>query len=175
MTAGGGLVLVGLRRSGKSSVGRVLAAELGRPFLDLDEEVARLAGRSPGVLLREEGETAFRAWELRALSHVSPGEGLVLAAGGGTPLDPEAARLMTSLGRVVYLHVPLEELAARAAADPAPEQRPLLGGAATPEEEVRRLYRDRDALFRRLAAEVVDASGGIQQTAGRCRRVLKAL
>ena len=155
--AGKGVVLIGLRRSGKSTVGRILAQALGRPFVDLDERCAALAGRPVAAFLREEGEEAFRALELRALAALDA-PSAVLACGGGTPLGPGARELLVAHGPLIYLRASPEELKVRAAADQRPGDRPLLAGSdALSEVEV--LYARRDPIYRDLATHVVPADG----------------
>src|SRR6185437_526734 len=63
-----GLALVGLRGSGKSTVGRLLARRLGRPFVDADVELEARAGRPIREIFAEQGEPAFRDWEERVLA-----------------------------------------------------------------------------------------------------------
>ena len=107
------LALLGLRASGKSTVGRWLAERLGRPFLDLDDlllEAARRAGRreeSAGKLLAEAGPAEFRAFEAEALRRVlEPGLEVVLATGGGVleRADKLLSGLFPRSGRLVVVH-----------------------------------------------------------------------
>ena len=64
---GGGLVLVGYRGTGKSTVGRLLAERSGRPFVDADDEIEARAGRSTRAIFEESGEPVFRDWEERVI------------------------------------------------------------------------------------------------------------
>ena len=159
------IVLIGLRRSGKSSLGLRLAQELRYDFIDLDTLVHRRTGRTPAAWMSARpiavGEAAFRTLEaeaLQALLDAGPRDGLVLAAGGGTPTWAPSAALLQQLGTVIHLELSADEAAQRAALDPNPEQRPLLAGG-TAEEEARLLHAERTPLFRRLAATNLDASG----------------
>src|SRR4051812_8462078 len=83
--ARGHVWLVGMMGSGKSTVGKRLAARLDRPFVDLDERIETEAGRSIGDIFERDGEPAFRALESRVLARVADGPDAVVATGGGAP------------------------------------------------------------------------------------------
>ena len=89
-----GLALVGLRGTGKSTVGRILAERLGRPFADADVELAARAGRPIRAIFAELGEPGFRDLEEETLAALVAGPPLVLATGGGAVLrETNRARL----------------------------------------------------------------------------------
>lgn len=110
--------------AGKSTVGPRLAARLGRPFLDSDQEVERAAGRTIAEIFAQEGEARFRALEREAIERASR-VAAVVALGGGAIAQPGAAKRLRARGRIVHLDAPLECLLERIgeAAD-----RPLLAG-----------------------------------------------
>jgi shikimate kinase len=82
-----GIVLVGYRATGKSTVGRLVAERLARPFLDLDREVEALEGRSIRSIFLEAGELAFRELESRVIGGLADRlAGGVVATGGGAIL-----------------------------------------------------------------------------------------
>jgi len=166
-----GVVLIGLRRAGKTSVGRALARRSGRVLLDLDDEVARLSGHTPGVILRDEGELCFRAWERAAVQGVLGQPGAVVACGGGTPVNEDCGDLLVAYGQVLYLEVSASELMARARAGENPKNRPLLAGSSM-EEEVRLLLAARDPVFRELADHVVPAGAAPQVVLELCLAAL---
>lgn len=126
--------LVGMMGAGKSSVGRVLARELGCAFVDTDEEVARTAGRSLPEIFENDGEAAFRRLERDAITTAGP-LAAVVALGGGAIAQPGTAELLARTGIVVYLRAELETLERRIG-DAA--TRPLLRKFA-PEARRRRL------------------------------------
>jgi shikimate kinase len=149
------VALVGLRCSGKSSVGRELARLLARPFVDLDDEVAGLAGTdSAGAVIEELGLDAFRRLEARALERLlSSGEPGVLATGGGVvelPLNRQWLALHT---RCVWLRAEPALLCARLLADPV--LRPSLTGA-DPADEIEGLARARAPLYAEVAEYTLD-------------------
>ena len=104
------LVLVGMPGSGKTTVGRALAEQTGRPFVDLDGEIVRRAGKSIPEIFSQEGETAFRTLEQAVLAEVCAGAGQIVATGGGAVLRPENRAAMRRTGRVYLLRRKLEEL-----------------------------------------------------------------
>lgn len=149
------VVLIGLRASGKSTLGRLLAERLGVGFVDLDDRTAaRLGAPSAGAGLRAAGEAAFREAEAGALEEALRAGGVV-ALGGGTPLAPGAADALRACGApIVYLHASVEELESRLSSSDL-ATRPSLTGAGTV-GEVGGVYAARDPLFRSLSTVVVD-------------------
>jgi shikimate kinase len=126
------LVLIGLRASGKSTTGRLLAQELGVPFVDLDDRTATLLGaETVGEAFRSAGEQRFREAESQALRAALDEPPQVIALGGGTPTAPGAAAMISaardsSAAAVVFLDPGLETLAARLERDEG--DRPSLTG-----------------------------------------------
>ena len=113
------IVLVGPPSAGKTSVGLLLAAELGVPFADTDDLVAAAAGKPVGDIFIEDGEQVFRELErgavARGLDAVGPGGG-VLALGSGAVLDPDVRRMLA--GQViVYLEAGFATVAKRIGMD----------------------------------------------------------
>ena len=146
------LALLGLRCSGKSSVGRELARLLDRELVDLDERIVRLFGaedtspaRTAGLILEERGESRFRDLEETALVEtlLAP-RPLVIATGGGVVERPANRRRLAGACVCVWLRAPLPELARRMRSDPTP--RPSLTGA-DPADELEALARRRDPWY----------------------------
>ena len=109
-----GLVLIGYRGTGKTSVGRLVAAKTGRPFADADVEVESRSGRSIRRIFEEGGETAFRAWESLILADLANRlAGGVLATGGGAILAEANRALLRRFGFVTWLTADAETLARR--------------------------------------------------------------
>ena len=97
------IYLVGMPGSGKSVVGRELAGRLGVPFIDLDEEIEREAGRSVSQIFTEQGEPAFRAMEATALTKAATQDPAVVACGGGVVLEPANRITLRATGTAVFL------------------------------------------------------------------------
>ncbi len=110
--------------SGKTHWGRLLAAHLHVPFMDLDTAIEQGECQSVGVLFAEKGEPVFREMErdyLHRLVKLSPG---IIATGGGAPCFFDNLEFMKSTGRVIYLQTPAVVLARHLAGGRA--ARPLL-------------------------------------------------
>jgi shikimate kinase len=146
------IYLVGMPGAGKSVVGRELAGRLGVPFVDLDAEIERVAGRTVPRIFAEDGEESFRALEAEALVDAGTDDPSVVACGGGVVLEPANRITLRATGTVVFLDVPLETLHARVR--PA-EDRPLIRD----EGALERLLAEREPLYREFAAHVVEGTG----------------
>jgi len=173
------IALLGLRCSGKTTVGRLLARELVLPFVDLDEETLR-AGRyagwhvgSVGELLERAGRAVFRDLEAGALRRaLEPSPRLVLATGGGVVERADNRVWLRRVARCVYLEVPLDVLARRLASDPAP--RPALLGE-DPVAELAALLARREPHYRALAESVVECGDApAEEIARRIHAALEA-
>lgn len=104
------IVLIGMPGSGKTTVGQEAARLAGKPFIDLDGEIVRRAGRPIPEIFAGEGEEAFRALERDVLAEACAKGGQVIATGGGAVLRPENRAAMRRTGRVYRLKRKLEDL-----------------------------------------------------------------
>jgi shikimate kinase len=155
------LYLVGMMGTGKSAVGRPLAAALGYRFLDADTSVERVAGRSIPELFAEVGEPGFRDLETAVLGQIASWHSLVVATGGGVVTRPENWGHMQQ-GVVVWLDAPPELLLSRLAADPSP--RPLLQ-TADPESQLTILLSQRQRLYAQADLHIRQNGEPIEQVA----------
>ncbi|MEZ5658512.1 MAG: shikimate kinase [Burkholderiaceae bacterium] len=119
------IFLVGMPGSGKSTVGRRLAARLDRPFIDADHEIEARCGVSIATIFDIEGEAGFRERETRVLQALAEQRDVIVATGGGAVLRPVNRRLLRENGVVLYLDASLGELWNRLRHD---RRRPLLRG-----------------------------------------------
>ncbi|HLH40791.1 MAG TPA: shikimate kinase [Bryobacteraceae bacterium] len=149
------LYLVGFMGCGKSTVGRILAGELGWKFVDLDEEIERREKTSIAELFDQRGEAAFREIESDALRErvhqAQMGRPQVVALGGGAFLSEENFELVTNNGVTVWLDCPLDRIRQRINGQ---TQRPLARDA----EMLEKLFEKRRAAYARAdyRVEVVD-------------------
>ena len=119
MGSGRAVFLVGFMGSGKTEVGSRIAALLGVPFVDLDERISAAAGKAVPAIFAEHGEAHFRALESQTLRELEPmlPQGVVVATGGGSCVDPDNRAWMRAHGIVVWLDASLAALEARVARD----------------------------------------------------------
>ena len=137
--------LVGPMGAGKSTIGRVLAGELGLPFHDTDRVIEERTGADIPWIFDVEGESGFRAREL------AEHEPAVVATGGGIVLSPANRDLMRGSGFVCYLTAAVDQLVERTARD---KKRPLLQ-VENPRQKIVDLLAERDPLYRQVADFVV--------------------
>jgi len=142
------LCLIGLRGSGKTTVGRLLAARLGLPFADADDEVERRAGLTVAEIFARCGERRFRELERETLLELLARDGLVLATGGGCVLDPDVRAALRRTGTTVWLDAAPAVRAERSAGSGRP---PLTAWGGGPAEE-EQVAREREPLYRACAA-----------------------
>ena len=147
--------LIGFMGAGKSTVARMVAEQLGRPCVDLDDAIVAVAGRSLREIFEDSGERAFREFESAQLSMLADAEPSVVACGGGIVVRDENRSALKHMGLVVYLKVSAGETLARVGADGT---RPLLSGpggviAAT------RLLEARESLYAAVADVAIDTVG----------------
>jgi len=138
------IILVGMMAAGKTSVGRRLARSRGWEFFDSDGQVEAMTGRTVADIWRGDGEEAFRLLEARVLNDaLASGTPRVIAAAGGTVLDPVNRRLIAQHHPVVWLRARPETLVGRLG---SATHRPLLdadpAGTLAALDAVRRPFYD---------------------------------
>jgi shikimate kinase len=152
----GHVVLVGLSGSGKSTVGRLLAAALGRPLYDTDALLAERTGLPVPELLRRD-EAGFRRQEEEVIAALAALPRGVVATGGGAVLSPRSRASLRTENVVVWLRAPVATLIARLAAGDAGDERPLLAGDA--QVGLAALDHARAALYAACADHTVETAG----------------
>ena len=152
----GHLVLVGLMGSGKTTVGRLLAERLHRPFFDSDEMVEARTGRTVREIFETDGEAAYRPLETEALLEaLAASEPAVIAAAGGVVVSPvNRAALKDRAGEVVWLRASPLLLVDRALRQ---DHRPLL--EHDPMGTLAHMAADRTPLYTEVADRIVDIDG----------------
>lgn len=164
------VILVGLSGAGKTTVGRLVATTLGAPFLDLDDEVQRRAGKPIAEIFRQDGEPVFRALEAACGRDALGGPAAVVATGGGFFEDDANRQLARTGGLAVYLRVAPATAAARLGGG---GRRPLLENG-DPAARLAELLARREAGY--LAADHIvetdgaTADGVARQVASLARR-----
>lgn len=146
------IILVGPMGSGKTTIGKQLARELGRPFYDSDLAIEQRTGASIPLIFEKEGEEGFRRRERTVIGDLLQLKDIVLATGGGAVIDPENRKTMAAHGFVIYLSVPIDLLLKRTAND---RNRPLLQ-TDNPRKKMQELLEVRDPLYREVANIVLE-------------------
>ncbi len=167
--ASGNVFLIGPMGAGKTTVGRLLARELGLAFFDSDHEIETSLNASISWIFDVEGEAGFRRRESRMIAQLTERRKILLATGGGAVLDPGNRALLREHGAVVYLYVPLEAQLSRTLKD---KNRPLL---RTPDrkQRIRELFETRHPIYSGLADITVEAKRRYPQLV--CRAIQREL
>ena len=168
------VVLVGMMGVGKTSLGKRLAAALGAPFVDADEEIERAAQMTIPEIFANFGEPYFRDGERRVIArllgagedatpHHHPVPVKVIATGGGAFCDAETRALILSRGIAVWLDADLDTLVERTARK---DNRPLLR-QGNPREILARLKAEREPAYAQAPIHVISGKGPHGRTLGR--------
>lgn len=148
------IILIGMRGSGKSHVGKLLAEKLNRDFFDSDTEVEKQADTSIVDIVATAGWDAFRALESRCIRRLASKSNAVIATGGGVVLREENIAALKKNGVIVFLHVPLPDLRERISGKDL-ATRPSLTGIS-PADELAGIWEQRKDAYFRAADIVVD-------------------
>lgn len=154
MLFGALISLVGMPGSGKSTVGRHVARQIGLPFVDSDHVIEQRIGCSIRDYFETQGEAAFRDVEQGVIDEVTQRADVVIATGGGAVLREANRQALHTRTTVVYLRSTPEDLARRLRHD---THRPLLHqGGADPVRRLRALFQERDPLYRSTAHFIIE-------------------
>ena len=151
LLAGRPIVLVGMMGAGKTTVGRRLAAKLGRHFVDSDEEVEKAAGMTIEDIFKAHGEADFRAGEVRVIARLLKDRDLVLGTGGGAFVNNETRALVKSSAVSVWIKADFELLFARVQRR---SNRPLLK-TANPRQTLQDLIEKRYPIYAEADVTIV--------------------
>jgi len=133
--------------SGKSTLGRGLALDMGLTFVDLDNEIQLKKGKTIAKIFEDEGENVFRSLESEALKEISNRiDSFVMSTGGGAPCYHQNMKFMNTEGQTIYLSIGLEELVKRLRAEI--KTRPLLTGKASLKTKVENLLKTRSDIYK---------------------------
>jgi shikimate kinase len=163
------LYLVGFMGTGKSTVGRQAARQLGFEFLDSDHEIERKEGRPVSQIFAEKGEAAFRAMERAFIEQGHPSRNCVVSCGGGLVVPPGMLDLLRARGVIICMHAPIETILQRTM---HATHRPLLQ-VDDPEQRLRELYAQREALYRRTGTMVLTDKRPLREIVAHVMRVYR--
>ena len=154
-----GIRLIGYRCTGKSTVGRRLAENLGWPFYDTDRMIVERIHRTIKAWVEEKGWPAFRLEEKEVIQTIPGNRPAVVALGGGAVLDRENRERIREGGRVVWLTADLDTIMERMGRDPQnDDNRPSLSPKGR-REEIEEILMQRIPLYRQTADVTVDTRG----------------
>ncbi len=146
------VVLVGPMGAGKTTIGKLLAKELGFEFFDSDKEIEARSGANIPWIFDVEGESGFRDREQAVIAELVDFKDIVLATGGGAMLRPENRKNVSRNGFVVYLNTSVEQQYRRTHKD---RNRPLLQNSDDAKQTLTELFKVRDPIYREVADLVV--------------------
>lgn len=138
------IILTGFMGTGKSTLGRLLAQELGYRFIDTDSEIESRIGQTIAELFQEQGEQAFRKLEQELVYELAEQQGLVISTGGGLVLNPQNVAALQSSGQIICLTASAEEILERVSAQQ--HIRPLLQ-EKDPLKKIKKLLEEREPIY----------------------------
>lgn len=155
------VVLIGMPSCGKTTIGKALAKELSKDFVDSDEEIVKLTKMSIPEIFSNFGEAHFRELEAMVIANISLKQNCVIATGGGAILNGRNVELLKENGRLFFLDRPLDKLVTTI-------DRPLSSNA----ESLAQRYKERFKIYLSAADSVIDASGEIEDTKQKVKEML---
>lgn len=155
--------------AGKTTIGRLVAKQLGKTFIDSDHEIEEKTGVKIPIIFDLEGEEGFRKRESLMIESLCERDNIVLATGGGAVLKPENRKQLKEHGTVIYLHGKVHDLWLRTRHD---RSRPLLQGDNS-RKTLETLYAARHPIYSELADYTFQT--GKQSANEIVQRILKAI
>jgi len=149
------IALIGFMGTGKTAVGRALAARLGREFVELDSLIEQRAGKSIPEIFQQDGEIGFRELEIEATKEVARKKNAIIACGGGIVLNKINIDRLSKGCVIVYLTASPEVILERTSDDK--NERPLLR-APDQTSQIKELLRFRQPYYERAADIKIDTT-----------------
>lgn len=146
------IILIGMRGSGKTAVGKMLAEKLGKKFIEMDEMIVQKVGMSIPEIVRKHGWDKFRDVEAELCREVAQLDDVVNATGGGVVVRRENIRELKKKGKLIWLEVSLDTLLKRIGDDP---NRPSLTGKSQ-REDMEAVLKERRPIYEQAADYIID-------------------
>lgn len=156
------IVLIGMPSSGKTTIGKALAARMGKRFADTDELIVGTTGKSIPEIFEKEGEKVFREIEKKVICDIAVNDGTVIATGGGVILDEKNVLALKRNGVIVYLDRKIDNLIAT-------DSRPL----SSNDDDLKKLYAKRKPLYEKYAEITIDDNDDVATVVRRAEEALK--
>ena len=153
------IILIGMPGCGKSTIGKQLAQELGKEFVDADQALETHFGRPITEIIPQDGEAAFRAMETEILQMLGKRSGLIIATGGGCITQAHNYPLLHQNGTIFWLKRDLQKL-------------PTNGRPLSQKNKLSELFKVRKPLYEAFADITIDNDGNAEQT---IQQILEAL
>lgn len=155
------IILIGMPGCGKSSLGKAIAENLGKTFVDMDQYIEEAAGKSIPDIFAKSGQEHFRQLEAEAAAILGKEKSQVIATGGGVVLRPENMKALSQNGRIIFIKRPLEELAT--------DGRPLSKNLDT----LKSMYEIRLPLYNKYSQMQFDSIPGIENCADKLLSLIR--
>ncbi len=150
------VVLIGYRGTGKSTVGKLVAARLDRVLVSTDAEIVKLVGQSIPEIVEQHGWEYFRDLETKICQDLAGRNGVVIDTGGGAILRSQNIEGLKRTGKLFWLTAPVESIAKRIGAD---TQRPSLTGTKSFIDEIQDVLRERTPKYQAAADYIIETDG----------------
>ena len=150
------VVLIGYRGTGKSTVGKIVAVQLGLGLVSTDAEIVKAAGRTIPQIVEQHGWEYFRDLETKMCQNLAGRDGLVIDTGGGAILRPQNVESLKQTGKLFWLTASVETIAKRIGSD---TQRPSLTGTKSFIDEIQDVLRERTPKYQAAADEIIETEG----------------
>ncbi len=150
------VVLIGYRGTGKSTVGKLVAARLERVLVSTDAEIVKLAGQNIPEIVEQHGWEYFRDLETKICHDLAGRDGVVIDTGGGAILRSQNVEGLKRTGKLFWLTAPVETIAKRIGAD---TQRPSLTGTKSFIDEIQDVLRERTPKYQAAADYIIETDG----------------
>ena len=154
------IILVGMPGCGKTTIGRLLARETGKQFVDADEALEARVGRKITDIIPTDGEAAFRCLETETLAELGKQSGFVIATGGGCVTQERNYPLLHQNGTILWLTRALDKL-------------PTEGRPLSQTGKLQQMLATRQPLYRRFADAVIENDGTVEETLAQIRAALE--
>ncbi|MBP3391060.1 MAG: shikimate kinase [Clostridia bacterium] len=152
------LILCGFMGSGKTAVGKALAAQYGMELIDTDSLIEKNENRTIAEIFANSGEPYFRGLETKLIKELATKKNLVISLGGGLAANRENHPYLKNLGKVILLDCGIEETLKRIEGD---KTRPL---TANGRQDIINRYNFRKPIYEEVADITVDSSADVQRT-----------
>ncbi|MGI5825767.1 MAG: shikimate kinase [Bacillota bacterium] len=156
------IVLIGMPSCGKSTLGKMLAAKLNRPFVDIDAEIVKAAGKTIPEIFAEDGEDAFRRLEKAAVQKTAAKHGQVIAPGGGVVKDFSNIQAMQQNGMLFFIDRDLDKLVTGG-------DRPL----AKDKKAIEELHKERHHIYDRYCDYKIENNGAAEEALEKIMNIIK--